>query len=63
MKTLVKRIKTGKQKGYTLLEYCAGAAIIAGVVWVALETLGGNLSGLLEGIGQWAVRRTGDIQP
>ena len=28
------------QKGYTLLEYCAGAAIIAGILWTGLNSLG-----------------------
>jgi len=46
------------ESGYTLLEYCAGAAIIAGILWTALNALGGNLSDLLEAVGQWAQRRT-----
>ena len=50
-----------RQRGYTLLEYCAGAAIIAGILWTALSVLGGNLSGLLQAVGQWAVARTGEI--
>lgn len=49
------------QKGYTLLEYCAGAAIIAGILWGSLNTLGSNLSALLNGVGEWAVRRTSEI--
>ncbi len=53
--------RTNKQKGYTLLEYCAGAAIIAGILWVALNNLGGQLSGLLDAISQWATDRTGGI--
>jgi Flp pilus assembly pilin Flp len=49
------------ESGYTLLEYCAGAAIIAGILWTALNALGGNLSDLLEAVGQWAQRRTQGI--
>lgn len=49
------------QKGYTLLEYCAGAAIIAGIIFVALEAMGGNMRGLLESIGSWADRRATEI--
>lgn len=49
------------QKGYTLLEYCAGAAIISAVIFVALQALGGNMSGLLESIGSWADRRAAEI--
>ncbi len=49
------------QKGYTLLEYCAGAAIIAGILWTALNALGGNLSDLLDAVGRWAQRRSAGI--
>ena len=49
------------QRGYTLLEYCAGAAIIAGILWTALNALGGNLSDLLDAVGQWAQRRSAGI--
>ena len=47
-----------KDEAYALLEYCAGAAIICGILWVALNGLGTNLSTLLQRIGQWATRRT-----
>jgi Flp pilus assembly pilin Flp len=54
--------KNGKrERGYTLLEYCAGAAIIAGVLWTALNALGGNLSSLLNAVGNWATSRTGSV--
>jgi hypothetical protein len=49
------------QKGYTLLEYCAGAALIAGIIWVALNAMGQNITALLNAIGQWAVNRAGGI--
>lgn len=49
------------QRGYTLLEYCAGAALIAGVIWVAMNALGQNISALLNAVGQWAATRTGGI--
>jgi len=55
------RKKGGEESGYTLLEYCAGAAIIAGVLWGALSLMGENLGGLLDSIGQWAVARAGEI--
>jgi len=51
-----------RERGYTLLEYCAGAAIIAGILWAALGRLGGDLSDLLDEIGTWANNRQGDIQ-
>ena len=54
--------KNGKyQKGYTLLEYCAGAAIIAGILWTALNALGGSLNGLLTNVSAWANRRSTGI--
>lgn len=49
------------QKGYTLLEYCAGAAIIGGILWTALNALGGDLSALLGAVGGWANARQGGI--
>lgn len=49
------------QKGYTLLEYCAGAAIIGGILWTALNALGGDLSNLLGAVGGWANARQGGI--
>lgn len=51
-----------RQGGYALLEYCAGAAIIAGVVWGSLGYLGASLDGLLRGIGDWARARTTEIR-
>ena len=54
-------MKRDGEKGYTLLEYCAGAAVIAGILWTALNALGGNLTGLLNAVGTWAERRTESI--
>jgi Flp pilus assembly pilin Flp len=53
--------KKRKSAGYTLLEYCAGAAIIAGVIWTALNTLGGDMRDLLNAIGSWAKGRTASV--
>lgn len=50
------------QGGYTLLEYCAGSAIIAGILWGALGYLGNSLDGLLRGVGDWAQTRTTEIR-
>lgn len=58
----VKSNQRKNEKGYTLLEYCAGAAIIAGVLWTALNSLGGNLSGLLGAVGGWANNRTETVR-
>lgn len=50
------------ERGFTLLEYCAGATIIAVVVWGALSTLGANLADLLTAIGEWASSRATEIR-
>lgn len=42
-----------KQKGYTLLEYCAGAAIILGIVVVGLNTFGNALNAYFNNLGGW----------
>jgi hypothetical protein len=60
--TTSKRRKEVGQRGYALLEYCAGAAIIAGVVWGSLGYLGNSLDGLIRGIGDWAQARATEIR-
>jgi hypothetical protein len=57
----MRKVRNNKEKGYTLLEYCAGAAIIAGILWVALNNLGTDLGQLLAAVGGWADERTGGI--
>lgn len=54
-------IAESQEQGFTLLEYCAGAAVIAGVVWVAMDQLGGSLAGLIENLAAWAASRGSDI--
>lgn len=45
-------------RGFTLLEYTAGAAIILGIIWVALEAMGKNVADLITAISEWAVKRS-----
>jgi hypothetical protein len=54
----MKQQKMTTQRGYTLLEYCAGAAIIAGILWTGLNSLGGDLANLLNAVGEWAKNRS-----
>lgn len=54
-------LKTKDQSGFTLLEYCAGAAIIAGVLWGALTAMGGGMDSLIRAIGTWATNRSAEI--
>ena len=56
------RIIKRDESGYTLLEYCAGAAVIAGVLWIALSGLGDQITNLLERIGQWASNRADQVE-
>ena len=51
-----------RQAGYTLLEYCAGAALILVTIWGALNAMGQNISGMLASIGTWATERSAEIQ-
>ena len=49
MKKIIKQ-----ERGYALLEYSAGAAIVATVLWLAMGNLGNGVSGMLNSIGTWA---------
>lgn len=62
MKTNLLTLKGKRERGYTLLEYCAGAAVVLAVIWGALNTMGGNITQLLDQIGQWALDRKDSIQ-
>lgn len=55
------RIRRKNEKGFTLLEYCAGAAIICGIVYAALTSMGSGISNSAEAIGTWADQRAADI--
>lgn len=55
------RRKRSRQRGYTLLEYCAGAAVIMVTVWFAMNTMGTSVAGLLNSIASWANARSGEI--
>ena len=60
----MKKYGSGNRKddrGYALLEYCAGAAIIIGVLWGALVSLGTNMSSLINNIGGWAAARAQEV--
>ena len=53
--------KRENQKGITLLEYTAGAAIIIGLVWGAMSAMGTSLEHVFNSIGVWAQTRADDI--
>ena len=54
----MKLVRTNKnerrERGFTLLEYCAGAAIIAGVLWGTLTMFGTSLTGMMTSVSDWA---------
>jgi len=56
------RIERRGERGYTLLEYVAGAAIIGGIVFTALTGFGSSMAGFLNGLGTWAQTRTSELQ-
>jgi hypothetical protein len=49
------------QKGITLLEYTAGAAVIIGIVWLAMSAMGNNIADVFTSIGNWADSRSNQI--
>lgn len=54
-------IRDKKQAGYTLLEYCAGAAVMAGIVWIAVGQLGGSMRNYLGQLSEWLNNRAAEI--
>jgi len=53
--------RSRREGGFSLLEYCAGAAVILVTIWGALTLMGNNIEGLLGAIGTWATQRQGEI--
>lgn len=49
-----------KERGYTLLEYCAGAAVLAGVVYGGLQFFGSSLAEFFNGLGRWVSSQSVD---
>lgn len=49
-----------KERGYTLLEYCAGAAVLAGIVYGGLQFFGTSLAGFFTGLGNWVTSQSVD---
>jgi Flp pilus assembly pilin Flp len=60
MKSLV-RIKKNNEAGITLLEYCAGAAVLITLLYAGMVTMGGSVEGLFNAIGGWATDRAGEL--
>ena len=56
-KLLVVRAKKG-ERGLSLLEYAAGAAVIATVVFAGMEAFGGGVSGFFQRLTTWVGARS-----
>ena len=54
--------KDRKEAGYTLLEYAAGAALIAIIVGLTITSIGGGFQNLGNGISNWATREGTELQ-
>jgi hypothetical protein len=54
-----KRVKS--QKGFTLLEYAAGAAVLMGLLYIGVQAMGGGIQDLLTSVGDWARTRSSDL--
>jgi hypothetical protein len=61
MKLFTIRKNRRSERGISLLEYCAGAAVLLGIVWTAMTLMGQDVSALLQSIGGWAVAQKTDI--
>ena len=55
------RAPKGANKGFTLLEYCAGAAVLITLVYGAVSTMGTNIGGFLTNIGAWATKQAAEV--
>ncbi|HMP26980.1 MAG TPA: Flp family type IVb pilin [Oligoflexia bacterium] len=58
---LIRFSKKNSQRGATMLEYIAMAAMLLIFVWGAITALGGSLSGFLTALNGWVTNRTGQI--
>ena len=47
-------LRKQNQKGLTLLEYCAGAAVVAVMTFAVIKAMGNKMTSAGESIGTWA---------
>jgi hypothetical protein len=55
-------IRRRSERGFTLLEYCAGAAVVLLVLYVALNAMGSKMGALMSSVGNWAQTRADGIK-
>ena len=49
--------KNQKERGFALLEYVAGAAVLLGIVYAAFSAMGGGFNTFFTSLGTWATGR------
>ena len=47
-------LRKQNQKGLTLLEYCAGAAVVAVMTFAVIKAMGNKMTNAGQSIGTWA---------
>jgi len=57
------RAKGRDQRGFTLLEYCAGAAILIGIIFGAVTAMGTSVNTLMNSITGWSNARASEVNP
>lgn len=62
LKHLVIVAEKKAEKGFTLLEYCAGAVVLLTIVYVAMRGMGTNLADFMTAIGEWSTKRGSEIR-
>lgn len=58
----VKRRGEKNEKGFTLLEYAGGAAVLVGVIYVTFRIFGVGMEGFFNALNDWVGNRTSDIE-
>lgn len=60
-KRILRALKKRQERGYTLLEYAAGAALIAIIVGMTVTAIGTGFTNLGGQIGAWATREGSEL--
>jgi hypothetical protein len=53
--------KKCQEAGFTLLEYAAGAAVLMGILYVGVRTMGYGIQDLMGSVGKWANERSTEL--
>ena len=61
LNTIEKKTKRNLEQGFALLEYSAGAAVVATILWLGMTNMGNGVRGMLDQIGNWATQQSAQI--